>query len=541
MNDEKARLNKLWAVGAILVMFVILSSIFFAISMVIQTNDNRTNQNSLISNEQNFLIAEKNVIATRMSRYIADLLYIKDDFTLAMWTSPIENAEAFVARQWLAFAGRKMIYDQIRWIDRDGNERIRINYRDTVAYQTPQSGLQNKKDRYYFTECANLNENDVYVSALDLNMENNAVEQPERPTMRFVTPVFDAQGERQGEIIINYAASDLIRQILNFSSQSQGNLNLLNSDGYWLINQQHPEKAWAFMYADRMFQRLSYTNPNLWATFKRVQDGVGFTATEKGGYLFTKVSLDNLFQNNAHAYQLVLGGGDWYLVSELPADTRAGRLLLWNFWTTAEDLFNEQFYIYGLILFISIVIGILFANNRMDQQKIQYFSEFDEMTGLYNRRAGLKKLNALFQNAKEKRCRATVCFIDVNGLKSVNDTLGHVAGDELIKQVAHGIDENIRTEDFTIRLGGDEFLIVFPGLNRDDSENVWLRIRSYFDVLNATLNLPYNISVSHGIETYECSEDQSFDSVIQHADEKMYQEKQTVKRNLQVIKPVENA
>ena len=400
MKIAKIRLNKLLTIGAVLVMFVILSSVFFAISMVIQINDNQTSQNSLISNEQNFLISEKNVIATRMSRYIADLLYIKDDFTMAMWTSPIENAEAFIARQWLAFAGRKMIYDQIRWIDRDGNERIRINYRDSVAYQTPQSGLQNKKERYYFADCASLNDNDVYVSALDLNMENNVVEQPERPTIRFVTPVFDAQGERQGEIIINYSASDLIRQILNFSGQSQGNLNLFNSDGYWLINAQHPEKAWAFMYADRMFQRLSFTNPNLWFTIKRVKDGVGFTKTDKGGYFFAKISQDNLFQNNAQAYQLVLGGGDWYLVSELSADTQAGRLLLWNFWTTAEDLLSEQLYIYGLILFISIVIGVLYTNNRMDRQKIQYFSEFDEMTGLYNRRAGLKKLDRLGQEGE---------------------------------------------------------------------------------------------------------------------------------------------
>ena len=75
-------------------------------------------------------------------------------------------------------------------------------------------------------------------------------------------------------------------------------------------------------------------------------------------------------------------------------------------------------------------------------------------------------------------------FIDINGLKEVNDYLGHEAGDELILSIVDIIKANIRDTDFVARLGGDEFLIIFNNTDEIGAENVWMRIHQGYERIN---------------------------------------------------------
>jgi diguanylate cyclase (GGDEF)-like protein len=128
----------------------------------------------------------------------------------------------------------------------------------------------------------------------------------------------------------------------------------------------------------------------------------------------------------------------------------------------------------------------------------------------------------------------SLCFIDINGLKEVNDTLGHKFGDELIVSVVEGIRQEIREEDFIIRLGGDEFLIVFKGIGRDMSEKVWERINQRYQVINSHEERPYVISASHGIAEYDSDEKSEVDLLIKYADDEMYSEKKYIKEELKI-------
>ena len=87
-----------------------------------------------------------------------------------------------------------------------------------------------------------------------------------------------------------------------------------------------------------------------------------------------------------------------------------------------------------------------------------------------------------------------------------------------------------------VRLGGDEFLIVFNGIDISAAENIWKRIIEAYDKINTVEQRAYNISVSHGIVDFDNKQKTNVDDLINTADEKMYQEKQVIKKNLQVVR-----
>jgi len=235
-------------------------------------------------------------------------------------------------------------------------------------------------------------------------------------------------------------------------------------------------------------------------------------------------------------YSIVLGSGDITLVSYMSSDSYNGKLFTQSFLLSELMIIKNSCYLYIFTLLISIIISVLMAINKNEKDEIKYFSEYDVMTGVYNRRAGFEKLSQLYKNIGRENCIISVCFIDINGLKEVNDALGHEAGDELILSVIAGIKKNIRNHDFVARLGGDEFLIIFEGLNESKSEETWGRIIKEYNEINDTEKRKYIISVSHGIEVFNCDSNQFIDEIVNSADEKMYNEKREIKKNLNVLR-----
>ncbi len=161
---------------------------------------------------------------------------------------------------------------------------------------------------------------------------------------------------------------------------------------------------------------------------------------------------------------------------------------------------------------------------------------YDQLTETYNRRSGLAKLGKILRTGGRRHLRISLCFVDINGLKDVNDQLGHKYGDELIISAVNGIKQEIREEDFIIRMGGDEFLIVLKGIGQEQAEMVWERIAQRYLTINEREDRPYSISVSHGISEYDSEnpEGPDMDFLITEADNKMYAEKKYLKEVLKV-------
>ncbi|HKM03451.1 MAG TPA: diguanylate cyclase [Lachnospiraceae bacterium] len=184
-------------------------------------------------------------------------------------------------------------------------------------------------------------------------------------------------------------------------------------------------------------------------------------------------------------------------------------------------------------------------NSNEIAKMTQYFNEmmFDPLTKTFNRRSGLTKLNKTLEYNHRGRMEISICFIDINGLKMVNDQLGHKYGDELIVSVIENVKQETRNEDFIIRMGGDEFLIIFNGINVAASEKVWERINHRNQVVNENEDRPYIISVSHGIVGYDNINKTEVELLIKNADDKMYLEKRYIKEELgiQIIKTTQHS
>jgi len=147
-------------------------------------------------------------------------------------------------------------------------------------------------------------------------------------------------------------------------------------------------------------------------------------------------------------------------------------------------------------------------------------SDRDPLTGLLNRKGALKKLDNEVERAKRSGINATIIFLDVNGLKKINDERGHEEGDRLLLSVADIFVKMSRKIDGLARWGGDEFLAILPQTNTDQAEEYWQRLKKEFDSANirisagATLLDPNNIdrSISQADTTMYKAKDISRDT-----------------------------
>ena len=522
----KKRLVLYWVV-----FFLIMSFVLILITSLIQNNSDRITRETVINQEQMIVDVQRTLLSYRINRLINDLMFMKD--SLRFFDLPV-NDDTKIVQMWLAFSERKQVYDQIRLLDVNGNERIRINDRDGNGTVVPPAELQNKKDRYYFSNCIGLSEDQVYISPIDLNIENGVIEQPIKPMMRLSTPVFDANNTLMGIVVLNYNADEMLQQIQSINQFSHGAGSFLNEDGYWLLNSENATHEWAFMYPDRLTDSFSYKFPKEWKAVDSTPSG--YLVTNNGLFTYGQILTNQVFTANHHKISVVTDFSDWHIVTHVAAGTETGQLFVDGFWETNWHAIQSKWYAYLMVLLISLVIAALLVINKDENDKIRFYSEFDSMTGVYNRRAGLERLQQIHRRERSNACHTSICFIDINGLKVVNDTLGHDFGDELITTVIRCINSNIRVNDFVARMGGDEFLIIFEGLEPDACELVWQRILAEFARINDTEARKYIVSASHGIEPYDCTMNNIINTVISRADEKMYNEKRIIKRTLKIIR-----
>ncbi|WP_133130497.1 GGDEF domain-containing response regulator [Legionella yabuuchiae] len=155
--------------------------------------------------------------------------------------------------------------------------------------------------------------------------------------------------------------------------------------------------------------------------------------------------------------------------------------------------------------------------------KLKVLSRTDPLTGLNNRLEFDKVLEKTIARAERYQLNFSLLFIDIDGFKEVNDTLGHHAGDELISQVAHRLASSIRVEDFIARLGGDEFAIIMQPIKTPTAPEKLAEKVVAQNKLTVHNNL--SISLSVGIATYPEAGTRREELLI-HADEAMYQVKQ---------------
>jgi diguanylate cyclase (GGDEF)-like protein len=165
------------------------------------------------------------------------------------------------------------------------------------------------------------------------------------------------------------------------------------------------------------------------------------------------------------------------------------------------------------------------SEQKKNEDILKALASTDGMTGLLNRRTGMIIFEKAFEAAKRRQVSIITCFMDLDGLKYVNDTFGHQEGDRFIKTLSKAIIKNVRVEDIAFRYGGDEFVIIFNDCEAESVELIIGRIKSDCHDFNNMITLPYKIDFSYGYTIWRDGLNMTTEELIEIADEKMYKDK----------------
>ena len=521
------------ALISFLVLVIVFNSILFAIFYVIEENKNSIILEELKVQQLNGIEISADLLVDEFDYIISDMDFLVNRYEEFVENGNLENPE--VIHGWELFSDARKIYDQIRFIDRSGKETIRVNYGFEGAYSVSKYALQNKSGRYYFTDSINLEKGQVFVSKMDLNIENGSIEIPNKPMVRFAAPVYSSDFESSGIIVLNYLAKGILEKFQRLPKPDREKHYLLDSNGYWLSSD-NPMEEWTFMYENKQDISFKSRFPDVWEQM----DGLsGIIITDDGMFAYARLMIGDTFIMNEQMIQqdnVILDEGQWIAVSYTPIDGPNGYLLVSDFWDTTRIIYDENKISFLVLTLVSLLTAILIYINMVSRERIKFYSTYDVLTGAYNRRAGLEMLTVRMPKDSRRKCGVCFIFLDVNGLKQVNDTLGHDKGDELIVTAANVIMNTIREEDLLIRMGGDEFLIVLKQTFESDAEVIWQRIVKKYQDINDLESRPYFISVSHGIVAADNCRLKGVDEMIKIADELMYKEKREMKVGLDVIR-----
>ncbi len=162
------------------------------------------------------------------------------------------------------------------------------------------------------------------------------------------------------------------------------------------------------------------------------------------------------------------------------------------------------------------------TERKLAEQKIMHLAHHDYLTDLPNRTLFLDRLERSISQAKRSHHKAAVLFLDLDGFKCVNDTLGHGAGDLLLQEVAARLKKIVRDSDTVARMGGDEFTIVLNNIGSD--ENAALIANNIIMSLSEPCDLKgqrCHVGCSIGIAMFP-NDAKEFEKLLSHADEAMY-------------------
>jgi len=273
-------------------------------------------------------------------------------------------------------------YDQIRLIDMQGNESIRLNYNNDGTYIVAAKNLQNKRYSKYFQEGSKLSHGQVYVSPMELNIEYDEIEIPYKPVVRFVTPIINEKGEKLGLIVMNYLSTELLQNFRDHMERRiSGQGMLIDPDGYWLSNHDRSNE-WGGSLED-VDQKFENLYPSAWPTIHSNSSGI--LKTNKGIFRYVSIhpfSLNSIGKFiaeqdiNLSVTEQSIKNNDWKLVIFLPNET-----------IREQSFFFSTF---GQFILVVIFVGaaallfllLLLSEQKCSQQRHDLFIK-NELSDLY--------------------------------------------------------------------------------------------------------------------------------------------------------------
>lgn len=414
----------------------------------------------------------------------------------------------------LSLAKEISIFQQVRLIDKLGMEIVRVDNNKGVFEVVPPDALQDKSDRYYFTDTLDTPVDSIYTSPFDLNVERGQIEVPFKPMIRLGKAYVDSDGRTSGMMILNVLGQKLINDIKNKNIHEGDKVYLLNKDGYYIYSDDY-DKNFAFMFPEKKEIGFFSDYENIW---NRIISGERIIETDNGNFYIRETTL----LNQQH-YKT--SGNPFYLIMFAPASevNREDRNLI-NLMAISVIIFLP------LVLILGWYLGNTRTRNKLYREKLKENAARDSLTGLYNHRMIITLLTQMMGLSIRNKDDLSIVFIDVNNLKYVNDNFGHKMGDKMIIGAADSITSSVRTTDIVARLGGDEFLVVLPNCDEENAHEIMKRALQLFSEKGIEeMNTQWIIS--YGCAKYNKSE--TINELISRADKLMYENKLLTKSKRQ--------
>lgn len=534
MDDTNSQ-NRLTIFRYFLTIFFVVSAVVAGVITGFYYNEKEDYLSRLKLEERVNVKLEMALIENSLIEIISDLRFLSQQNELIKMLDKDDAGgkhKDLIAKEYRELSRQKQKYDQIRFIDDTGMEKVRVNFNNGDLAIVPAHELQNKGDQYYFKDTLGLLHDEIFISPFDLNIERGKIEKPLKPMIRLGLPVFDGKNRKRGVVVLNYLGDRLLKTLKENSEMSPGNFMLVNSDGYWLCSPDANDE-WGFMLRERKDRKFSSDFPDIWE--KILPSQATQIESEKG--LFTSATVYPAMEDFRSSTGSADAGGDsqkrfkgseyfWKVVSYVP-----NRTLQAN---TKRLRTKLLLLVLALLLLVGISSWIIardMAKRKSYQKALYHSANFDKLTDLPNRALFLDRLDQNLKQSERYQRKFALLFVDLDGFKSVNDTLGHDAGDALLIKTAQRLHDCVREADTVARIGGDEFTVILSTIaSVDDAQTVAKKI---IQALSKPFNLgdqEAQIGASIGISLFP-ENGTTTETLLKKADDAMYTAKKSGKND----------
>jgi len=300
---------------------------------------------------------------------VSDIKYLQEHNQARNGYINTPRARKILEEDFLSFSKNKKIYDQIRYLNLEGKEIVRVNYNNGQPVVVKEKDLQKKDNRYYVAKTIALDKDEIYWSPFDLNIENNQIEKPYKPTIRIGTLVYNHYGRRSGVLILNFDGEKLISEFKRATANIANHIMLVNESGYWLINPSSQDE-WGFMFPHGKTFADEY--PMIW---EQVLLNQKLTQRYIDKNLLTYVTIfSNTFGNlstdpdNKGTDDLSQDTYFWKIIAFAPPEFLN---------PSRYEFIKRNAFLYGFILLVLIISALLLARLQINNQKAEAQSEYE--------------------------------------------------------------------------------------------------------------------------------------------------------------------
>jgi diguanylate cyclase (GGDEF)-like protein len=494
--------------------------------------ENKNLKNKISEVVKSDLVAYAETVQHKLAMTAGDIFLIKDlllskSFLVLTGTGTGLKSKASrrqIENNFKKWLKNKNKYDQIRILDSTGREVVRVNYNEAKPFAVEEKDLQDKGDRYYFLNSINLDDDSLYLSKFDLNIENGEIEIVEghpKPMIRIATPLFDDNGQRLGILILNYLAADLFEFWHRSEHSAYTRFEVINEKGFY-VNAINPEIEFGFMYEDKQDE-----------VFSKYHDYEIFSNTSQ--YVAQEQCDDEIYSSLAVSEKSLSNRITKSIMQPISVVSESGNLIVFGeveyFETDEFKKLAGTYIIWGIISFIvsliiSKLLDELYHSRKKQLMILEFNSTHDILTQLPNRLHIFKAI----EYKLSRRHNLVVLFLDLDGFKQIKDEFGHDVGDMGLIESAKRLKKNVRKDDEVARIGGDEFLVLLNDLH--DKKIISRLCKVIIDDFSREFVLDGNrckmgISIGVGLS----SENVSTEVLIKNADAAMYKVKHENKNN----------